>query len=106
NQYSGNPLAAGRYAALRRDDFSVVVPAVPGAADHRQADPAVVRRLGRRVDHVPGLLPERAARRLRLRRLDHAARLAPAGLPARRAARLVARLSADHRLDRLEAPGQ
>jgi len=36
----------------------VGVPAVSGAADHRQADPAVVRRCVVGVDHLPGVLPD------------------------------------------------
>ncbi len=50
-------------AALRHHDFLQRVPAVPGAADHGQADPAVVRRIGQRMDDLPGVFPARAAAR-------------------------------------------
>src|SRR5258708_27889045 len=106
NQYLSNPLPAGGYAALCRDNLPVVVPAVSRAADHRQADPAVVRRLGRRLDDLPGVLPERPARGVRVRGPDDAARAAPPGAAARRPARGFARLPADPRLERLEAPRQ
>ncbi len=55
------------HAAFRADDFRKCVPALPRPADHRQADPAVVRRIGRRMDDVPRVLPVGAARRLRVR---------------------------------------
>src|SRR4030095_350435 len=35
----GKTLFPGSHAAVRGDDLPFVVPAVPGAADHRQADP-------------------------------------------------------------------
>ena len=43
----------------QRHDFSQRLSAVPGAADHRQADPAAVRRRRGGVGHLPGLLPAR-----------------------------------------------
>ena len=58
-----------RSDAVRRDDLPVLVPAVPGAAADRAADPAVVRRQRRGVDHLHAVLPGAAARRLRLRAL-------------------------------------
>ena len=64
-------------AALRRHDLRQRVPAVPRPADHREADPAVVRRLGRGVDDVPRVLPERAARGLRVLRTWTVRRFAP-----------------------------
>ena len=64
-------------APLRRHDLRQRVPAVPRAADRRQADPAVVRRLGRGLDDVPRVLPDRAARGLRVRRSRSCAACAP-----------------------------
>src|SRR6202008_2122324 len=53
--------------ALRGNDLPVVVPALPGAAADRAADPAVVRRQRRGVDDLPAVLPGAAARGRRLR---------------------------------------
>ena len=53
------PSRIRRNAASRRDDLPVRVPAVPGAADHRQADPALVRRHRGGLDHLHGVLPDR-----------------------------------------------
>src|SRR5205807_8936766 len=60
-----------------RFDRTFVAAAVPGSANHRQADPSVVRRGRRRVDHVHGLLPDAAAGRIRLRALAGTPALAP-----------------------------
>src|SRR5207237_5989338 len=68
----------------------------------RQADPAVVRRLGGRMDGLLGLLSERAARGLCLRGLDDTARCPAPGVSACRAPRGLARLPADHCRERLE----
>ena len=62
------------HAPFRADDLRKCVPALSRPADHRQADPAVVRRLGRRLDDVPRVLPGGAARRLRVRRRRRAPR--------------------------------
>src|SRR5688500_3472389 len=105
NSYLSQPAPPRCHVAVRGDDLPFVLPAVPGAADHRQADPAVVRRLGRGLDDVPGVLPERAARGLRVCGLDHAPGAAPPGDAARGAPRGVAPLPADPRLGRLEAAG-
>jgi len=96
------PRAAFR-AAVRADNLPVGVPAVPGPADHREADPAVVRRLLGRVDHRARVLPVDAARGLRLRGLDNQARRAAPDDAAHRAARRVAAVAADPRLAGLEA---
>src|SRR5262249_51453364 len=47
-------------ADLRTHDLHERVPPVPGPAADGEADPAVVRRIGRGVDHVHGVLPVRA----------------------------------------------
>src|SRR5438552_14065849 len=93
-------------AAVRGNDLPFVVPAVPRAADHREADPAVVRRLRGGVGDLPGVLPERAPRGLCLRGLDHPPRAETPGPRARRPARRVARVPAHPRLERLEAAGE
>src|SRR5260370_19652466 len=54
------------HAPLRSDDFFQRVSAFPVAADHGQADPAVVRRIGGGVDDLPRLLPDDTAPGLRV----------------------------------------
>ena len=67
------PGDSAAHASLRRHRIHQRVPAVPGAADHRQADPALVRRQRLGLDRLHGVLPAGAARRLRLRRRRSAA---------------------------------
>ena len=64
---SASPSRKKSSSALRRYDFPLVVPALPGAAADRAADPAVVRRQRRGVDHLHAVLPGAAARGIRLR---------------------------------------
>ena len=71
--YNAGPLPAACGTALppphappRRHDLRQRVPAVPGPAGNGEADPALVRGLGRRVDDLPRVLPDDAARRLRI----------------------------------------
>ena len=91
-------------APLRRHHLRQRLPAVPGAAGHREADPAVVRRLGGGLDHVPRLLSDGAARGLCVRRLRRApARRARAGEVAHAAARRVRRAASDRSRRLLEA---
>ena len=72
-------------APLRRHDLRQRLPAVPRPAGDGEADPAVVRRLGGRLDDLPRLLPDRAARGLRLLRPRRApADAARAGAAAHR----------------------
>ena len=91
-------------AAFRSHDLRERVPALPRPAHRRQAGPAVVRRLRRRVGDVPRLLPDHAAAGLRVRghrgTQAHAAR---ADAPARRAAGGEPRLAADRAGRVLEA---
>ena len=82
-------LCGPSHAALRFHDPAVGVPAVPGAANHRQADPALVRRHLRSLDHVPRVLPGRAPGWLHLRPCGHAATFASPAIAA--AHRAVAR---------------
>ena len=88
---------------VRHHDRLVRVPAVPRAADHREADPAVVRRHGGGLDGLRRVLPGRAARRLCVRARADAPLAAHAGDAARRAARREPREPADHRVVRVEA---
>src|SRR5208337_4101369 len=97
------PFAAGAgampvriHAALRSNDLFQRLSAVSAATDHRQADPAVVRRLGGGVDDLPGVLPDHPAARLRLLRRGVAAPVAEgASAAAPCAARAELRLAAD-----------
>src|ERR1700677_4862253 len=50
---------------------AVIVPVVPGAAHHRQADPALVRWDRGRVDDLSGVLPVGIAARVHVRALAH-----------------------------------
>src|SRR5579872_1997371 len=52
--------------SLRDHDFSQRLPVVPSAAADRQNDPAMVRRIGRRVGRGDVVLPACAAGRVRL----------------------------------------
>ena len=52
------------HVPLRRHDLHQRVPVVPSPAGDGKADPAVVRRLGGRVDDLPRVLPDDAPRRL------------------------------------------
>jgi hypothetical protein len=91
---SVNPVLPGRYAGrvrcrpqgrreynfkkqadahTRAHNPAVVVPVVPGATDHSQEDPAVVRWIGGCMDDLSGVLPAGAAARLYLRALVNAA---------------------------------
>ena len=76
-RYNARPHAALRFHHLRQR-----VSAVSGPAGDGQADPAVVRRVRRGVDHLPRVLPDHASARLRLRRPDRAPPVAR--LPSRR----------------------
>ena len=98
---------AQRQGTVRRHHLHQCLPAVPGPAADRQADPAVVRRLGGGVVDLHGVLPGRAAGRLRLCGLDHAAAArARAGAAARRAAAREPGLPADRDQRALEAGRQ
>ena len=63
------PAVAVRRRRLGVGDRSRRAPPVRDPADHRQAAPAVVRRVGGGVDHVPRVLPGGAPRGLPLRPL-------------------------------------
>ena len=66
-------------ASLRSHHLPECFPAVPGAADDRQDDSALVRRRSGGVDSLPAVLPNRAAAWLRLlARHCRAAESAPA----------------------------
>ena len=52
------------HVPLRGHDSGFQLSPVPGATDHRQADPAVVRRFGGGVDHLPGVFSVGAPGRL------------------------------------------
>src|SRR4029453_14513479 len=93
-------------AALRGDHLSLGVPAVPGAADHRETDPAVVRRLLGRVDHSAGVLPVDVAGRIRVCRPDAATRCSAANAAAHLAAAAIGAFAADPCVCRVEAPGR
>src|SRR6266851_10256566 len=56
------------HGPLRRHHLCQRISAVPGSTDHGQADPAVVRRVGQRLDHVPCFLSGDSPARLCLRR--------------------------------------
>src|SRR5581483_8507397 len=58
---------AKKYAPVRHHRLSLGVPALPSPAAGREDHPAVVRRIGRRVDRVHAVLPGAAAPRLLLR---------------------------------------
>src|SRR6266508_553186 len=84
------------HAPLRSDDLFQRVSAFPVAADHGQADPAVVRRIGGGVDDLPGVLPDDAAPGLRVFGRGHASPVLPrASSAAYRAARFELRAAAD-----------
>ena len=67
------PLRQAQHGIDGRHRLPQCLPAVPGAADHRQADPAALWRQRGGVGHLPGLLSGRAAAGLCLR--------APPGAP-------------------------
>src|SRR2546423_7032877 len=66
----------GIHGPLRRHYLCQRVSAVPSSTDHGQADPAVVRWVGQRLDHVPGILSGDSPARLCLRRPGGAANIA------------------------------
>ena len=98
--------SANRSVALRGHDLPVGIPAVPGAADHCEADPPVVRWILGGVDHRTGVLPVDAARRLRVCRSDAAPGSAAPGAAACRTAAAVPADPADPRVAGLEAAGR
>src|SRR5437899_8702424 len=76
------------HAPLRSDDLFQRVSAFPVAADHGQADPAMVRRIGGGMDDLSRLLPDDAAPGLRVFGRGHASPVLPrASSAAHRAAR-------------------
>ena len=94
-----------RPPAVRGHDPDGFVPAVPGAADHRQADPALVRRIGGRLDHLHGVLSGGIADRLCLRRCEHPlAQAARAGGAPLHAGGSESGRTAHHSQRRMETP--
>ncbi len=94
-----------RHGTDRRHRLPQRLPAVPGAADHRQADPAALRRQRRGLGHLPGVLPGGAAAGLCLRPPPGAPRRQPrAEVRAHRAAAGQPGAAADRAGDAVAGP--